>query len=90
MDTEIGRLGGCGFQGAVTTGDGSNQKGEKMGIGFIDLRRKKKREKKKVRREEEGSNSNRPKLAALVEALRGTQNENPCCTSTTIKRCSRR
>jgi len=43
MDTEIGRLGGCGFQGAVTTGDGSNQKGEKMGIGFIDLRREKTR-----------------------------------------------
>ena len=31
MGTEIGRLGGYGFEGAVTAGDGSNQKGDKMG-----------------------------------------------------------
>ena len=35
MGTEISRLGGYGFQGAVTAGDGSNQKGDKMGAGFI-------------------------------------------------------
>jgi len=31
MGTEIGRLGGYGFRGTVTAGDGSNQKGGKMG-----------------------------------------------------------
>jgi len=30
MGTEIGRLGGYGFRGKVTAGDGSNQKGGKM------------------------------------------------------------
>ena len=48
-----------------------------MGAGFINLRRKKRRGQKKVGREEEGSSSNRPELAALVEALRGTQNDKP-------------
>ena len=41
MGTEIGKLGGYSFQGVVTAGDGSNQKGDKMGAGFINLRRKK-------------------------------------------------
>ena len=41
------------------------------------MRRKKRRGQKKVGREEEGSSSNRPELAALVEALRGTQNDEP-------------
>jgi len=31
LGTEIGRLGGYGFQGTVTEGDGSNQKGGEMG-----------------------------------------------------------
>ena len=31
MGTEIGRLGGYGFRGTVTAGDGSNKKGGKMG-----------------------------------------------------------
>jgi len=30
MGTEIGKLGGYGFQGTVTAGDGSNQKGGKI------------------------------------------------------------
>jgi len=30
MGTEIGRLGGYGFRGIVTAGDGSNQKGGEM------------------------------------------------------------
>jgi len=77
MGTSIGRLGGYGFQGAVTAGDGSNKKGDKMGARFINLRRKKRRGQKKVGHEEEGSSSNRPELAALVEALRGTQNDKP-------------
>jgi len=33
MDTEISRLGDNGFRGTVTAGDGSNQKGGKMGAG---------------------------------------------------------
>ena len=70
--TEIGRLGGCGFQGTVTAGDGSNQKGGEMGAGYVDLRKQRKRQQRKVGREEEGSSSNRPELAAFVLALRGT------------------
>ena len=41
MGTEIGRLGGYGFQGTVTAGDGSNQKGGKMGAGYVNLQGKK-------------------------------------------------
>ena len=41
MRTEIGMLGGYGFQGQVTAGDGSDKQG-KMGAGYINLRRKKK------------------------------------------------
>ena len=40
MDTEIGMLGGIGFQGQVTAGDGLDKKG-KMGAGYNNLRRKK-------------------------------------------------
>ena len=40
MGTVIGRLGGCGFRGTVTAGDGSNQKGGKMGAGYVNLRNK--------------------------------------------------
>ena len=70
MGTEIGRLGGYGFRGTVTAGDGSNQKGGKMGAGYVNLRKRKKRQQRKVGREEEGSSSNRPELAAFVLALR--------------------
>jgi len=34
MGTEIGRLGGYGFRGTVIAGDGSSQKGGKMGAGM--------------------------------------------------------
>ena len=37
MDTEISRLGGYGFRGTVTAGDESNQKGGKMGAGYVNL-----------------------------------------------------
>jgi len=40
--TEIGILGGYGFQSQVTAGDGSDKKG-KMGAGYNNLRRKKKK-----------------------------------------------
>jgi len=42
MGTEIGRLGGHSFRGTVTAGDGSEQKGGKMGAGYINLREKRK------------------------------------------------
>ena len=42
MGTEIGMLGGYGFQGQVTAGDGSDKQG-KMGAGYNNLRRKKKK-----------------------------------------------
>ena len=72
MGTEIGRLGGYSFRGTVTAGDRSNQKGGKMGAGYVNLQKQRKRQQRKVGIEEEGSNSNRPELAAFVLALRGT------------------
>jgi len=72
MGTEIGRLGGYGFRGAVTAGDGSDQKGGKMGARYVYLRKQRKRQQRKEGREEEGSSSNRPELAAFVLALRST------------------
>jgi len=41
MGTEIGRLGGYGFRGIFTAGDGPNQKGGEMGAGYVNLRGKK-------------------------------------------------
>jgi len=70
MGTEIGRLRGYGFRGTVTAGDGSNQKGGEMGVGYVNLRKQRKRQQRKVGRKEEGSSSNRPELAAFVLALR--------------------
>ena len=77
MGTEIGRLGCYSFRGTVTAGDGSNQKGGKMGAGYVNLRKKRKKQQRKVGREEEGSSSNRPELAAFVLTLRGTPVTNP-------------
>jgi len=71
MGSEIGMLGGYGFQGQVTAGDGSDKQG-KMGAGYNNLRRKKKKQQCTVGREEEGSISNRPELAAFLLALRDT------------------
>ena len=51
---------------------GSNQKGGKMGAGYVNLQKQRKRQQRKVGREEEGSSSNRPELAAFVLALRGS------------------
>jgi len=77
MGIEIRRLGVYGFRGTVTAGDGSNQKEEKMGAGYVNLRKQRKRQQRKVGREEKGSSSNRPELAAFVLALRGTPVTNP-------------
>ena len=76
MSTQIGMLGGYGFQGQVTAVDGSDKKG-KMGAGYNNLRRKKKKQQCKVGREEEGSSSNRPELAACFLALRDSSIEEP-------------
>ena len=63
MGTEIGRLGGYGFRGTITAGDGSKERGEEMGTGYyVNLRGK------KEKAVEEGGT--RP--AAFVLALRGT------------------
>jgi len=76
MGTEIGILGGYGFQGRIKAGDGSDKKG-KMGAGYNNLRREKKKQQCKVGREEEGSSSNLPELAAFLLALRDTPIEEP-------------
>jgi len=59
MGADTGMLGGYGFQGRVSAGEGSDKKG-KMGVGYNDLRRKKEKQQCKVGREEEGSSTNRP------------------------------
>ena len=69
-------LGGYGFQGQVTAGDGSDKKG-KMGAGYNNLRRQKKNQHCKVGCEEDGSSSNRPELAAFFLALQDTLIEEP-------------
>jgi len=76
MGTEIGMLGGYGFQGQVTAGD-SSDKQDKIGAGYNNLSRKKKKQQCKVGREEEGPSSNWPELAAFLLALRDTLIEEP-------------
>jgi len=86
--SKIGRLGGYGFQGTVAADDGSNQKKDKMGAGYVNLRGGKKRQQMKVGREEEGfSRSNRPEQAAFVLTLCSAPVTNPCCICATTKRC---
>jgi len=62
IGTETDMLGGYGFQGQVTAGDGSDKQG-KMGAGYNNLRGKTKKQQCKVGCEEKGSSSNRHKLA---------------------------
>jgi len=76
MGTEIGMLGGYGFQGQVTAVDDSYKKGQ-MGAGYNNLRRKKKKQQCRVGRGEEVSSSNRPELAAFLLALCDTLIEEP-------------
>jgi len=77
MGTEIGRLGGYGFRGTVTAGDGSNKKEGERGAGYVNMRKQRKQQQKKVGREEEGSSSNCPELAVFVLAIRGIPVTNP-------------
>ena len=86
MGTEIGMLGGYGFQGPVTAGDGSDKQG-KIGAGYNNLRRKKKCQQCTVGREKEGFSSNRPELAAFLLALRDTLIEEPLLYCVTTSHC---
>jgi len=47
MGTEIGMLGGYGFQGQIMAGDDSDEKG-KMGAGYDNLRTRKKKSSAKL------------------------------------------
>ena len=89
MGTEIGRLGGYGFRGTVTAGDGFDQKGKTMGAGYVNLWKQGKRQQRKVGREEEGSSSNSPELAAFVLALRGTPMTKPMHNQALLKAVKR-
>jgi len=76
-----------------TAGDGSNQKGVRMGAGYVNLRKQRKRQQRKVGRKEEGSSSNRPELAAFVLALRSTPVTKPMlylCDNQSCKKLGRR
>ena len=59
MGTEIGQLGGYGFQGVTLGVDGSCKEG-KMGSGCHKFRKEGEGKCARVGREEEGMSSNRP------------------------------
>ena len=61
MGTEVGQLGGYGFQGATLGVDGSCKDG-KMGSGCGKFREEGADKCARVGREEEGTSSNRPEL----------------------------
>ena len=61
MGTEIGQLGGYGFQGVTLGVDGSCKEG-KMGSGCHKFREEGEGKCARVDREEEGMSSNRPEL----------------------------
>ena len=68
MGTEIGQLGGYGFQGVALGLDGSCKDG-RMGAGCCKFRKKGEDRRARVGREEEGASSNRPELGGVVLAL---------------------
>jgi hypothetical protein len=68
MGTEIGQLGGYGFQGVALGVDGSCKDG-KMGSGCCEFREEGEGRRARVGREEEGVSSNRPELGGVVLAL---------------------
>jgi ubiquitin len=68
MGTEVGQLGGYGFQGATLGVDGSCKNG-KMGSGCGKFREEGADKCARVGREEEGTSSNRPELGGVVLAL---------------------
>ena len=68
MGTEVGQLGGYGFQGAIFGVDGSCKDG-KMGSGCCKFQGGETDKCARVGREEEGMCSNRPELGGVVLAL---------------------
>jgi ribonuclease HI len=68
MGTEIGQLGGYGFQGVSLGVDGSYKDG-KMGSGCCKFKEEGEGRCARVGREEEGTSSNRPELGGVVLAL---------------------
>jgi hypothetical protein len=90
MGTEIGQLGGYGFQGVTLGVDGSCKDG-KMGSGCCKFGEKDEGKCARVGREDEGVSSNRPELGAVVLALQSVglnedalllcDNEESCASS---------
>jgi ribonuclease HI len=68
MGTEVGQLGGYGFQGAIFGVDGSCKDG-KMGSGCGKFQGEEADKCARVEREEKGTISNRPELEGVVLAL---------------------
>ncbi len=68
MGTEVGLLGGYGFQGVTLGVDGSCKDG-KMGSGCFKFKEEGASKCARVGREEEGTSSNRPELGGIVLAL---------------------
>ncbi len=68
MGTEVGLLGGYGFQGVTLGVDGSCKDG-KMGSGRCKFKEEGADKCARVGREEEGTSSNRPELGGIVLAL---------------------
>jgi ribonuclease HI len=68
MGTEIGQLGGYGFQGVALGVDESCKDG-RMGAGCCKFREEGEGRRARVGREEEGASSNRPELGGVVLAL---------------------
>jgi hypothetical protein len=68
MGTEVGQLGGYGFQGAIFGVDGSC-KDDTMGSGCCKFQEEEADKCARVGREEEGTNSNRLEFGGIVLAL---------------------
>ena len=68
MGTEVGQLGGYGFQGVTFGVDGSCKDG-KMGSRCCKFKEGEADKRARVGREEEGTSSNRPELGGIVLAL---------------------
>ena len=85
MGTEIGQLGGYGFQGVALGVDGSCKDG-RMGAGCCKFRKEGEDRRARVGREEEGASSNRPELGGVVLALQSAAlSEDSYCVIT--KQC---
>jgi len=68
MGTEVGHLGGYGFQGAIFDVDGWCKNG-KIGSGCCKFQGEEADKCARVGRKEEGTSSNRPELGGVVLAL---------------------